>query len=295
MAQKQLFCFGFGTVASELAKQLRASGDDWHIIATSRHPESADDKALNTEDVTFLKWDNEQGLSKEDIATFSHSDAVLISVPPDADGCPIARYMRLLGLDFNLGWIGYLSATSVYGNYDGQWVTEQSPLRATSARGKARIKAEEQWMGLYRSQNWPVNIFRLSGIYGPRQNAFSKLLNGHKQAIVKPGHVMGRIHVADIAQSIRASMARPFIGEIYNISDDLPAASHEVTHFAAHLLGLTDIVDIAFEDADLSPMGRSFYEDNRRIDNKKMKTQLGVTLQYPTYREGLTALKPKNH
>lgn len=184
-------------------------------------------------------------------------------------------------------WIGYLSATSVYGDHQGAYVDEDSPTAPTSPRGLSRLACEHAWLELGRTHKCPVHIFRLSGIYGPGRNALSSILTSQPQLIDSPNHAFSRIHVDDICQTLIASMQNPQPTAIYNLADDLPAASAEVYEYGYHLLGRTAPARVQLQDADLSPMAQEFYRDSKRIDNQRIKEMLNITLLYPTYKEGL--------
>lgn len=216
---------------------------------------------------------------------------LLHSIPPDEYGDPVLKVLRKdiarLG---TLEWIGYLSTVGVYGDQEGAWVDEETPVAPNSERARARVAAELAWLEFGNDIGVPVQIFRLAGIYGPGRSAFDKLRKGTARRIVKPGQVFSRIHVEDIVTVLEASIARPRAGGIYNVADDEPAPPDEVITYAAKLLGVHPPPAVPFEEADLSPMARSFYEGTRRIGNKRIKSELGVALRYPTYREGLAAL-----
>ena len=186
-----------------------------------------------------------------------------------------------------LKWLGYYSTTVVYGDHQGQRVDEQTLPHPTTERGRARLAAETAWAAL----NTPLHIFRLAGIYGPGRNPLIKMKAGKAQTIYKPGQVFSRIHVEDIARLTIASMAAPapHTPAIYNGADTLSAPPEDVSGYAADLLGLPHPPLVPYGQADLSPMARSFYADNKRIDSRKMQALTG-TLAYPTYREGLQAL-----
>jgi nucleoside-diphosphate-sugar epimerase len=189
-----------------------------------------------------------------------------------------------------IAWAGYLSTTAVYGDRGGDWVDESADLAPSSARGHARVDAEHAWRDLMARSGLPVHIFRLAGIYGPGRGPFQKVRDGKARRIVKPGQVFGRIHVDDIASVLAASIARPRPGAVYNVCDDLPAPPEDVIAEAARLLNLPIPPAIAFEDADMTPMARSFYAECKRTSNRLLHDELGVALAYPSYREGLAAL-----
>ncbi|ACL60265.1 SDR family oxidoreductase [Methylobacterium nodulans] len=222
----------------------------------------------------------------EDLA---RSDAILVSVPPQ-DGDPVLRAYADAIAASPARWIGYLSTIGVYGDQGGAWIDEATPPAPTHARTRERVAVEEAWLALGARTAKAVQIFRLSGIYGPGRNAFVKLREGRAQRIVKAGQVFNRIHVDDIATALAASLDRPRAGAIYNVTDDEPAPPQDVTAFAAALAGLPLPPEVDFDTAALSPMARSFYGENKRVRNRRLKEELGVTLRFPTYREGLRGL-----
>ena len=184
-------------------------------------------------------------------------------------------------------WLGYLSTTGVYGDRQGGWVDEESDLTPATKRGNLRLKAERQW---FEAKALPVHVFRLAGIYGPGRNPLSRVMKGTARRVVKPGQVFSRIHVDDIAQVLRASIARPNPGTAYNVCDDLAAPPQDVIAHAAELLGRPVPPDIPFEEAEMSAMGQSFYAESKRVRNDRIKQELGVVLLYPDYEAGLAAL-----
>lgn len=218
------------------------------------------------------------GLEALDAATH-----ILISIPPAADGIDAAFLHHADRLQ-KKKWIGYLSTTGVYGDWQGEWVDETSTLRAIEPRSVRRIEAERNWLGL------GAHIFRLAGIYGPGRNALDSIRSGTAQRIDKPGLVFSRIHVDDIAKALVASMFAPRPGEIYNLCDDEPAPSHEVVAYGCGLLGVEPPSLSPFDQTLLSPMAQSFYRESRRVRNDKMKEQLVGQLLYPSYREGLASI-----
>lgn len=287
MAKNRLFCFGLGYSALHLAQKLKAEG--WHVAGTCR---GADKRAdLRDRGIAAHLFDGESSMGEAGRSDLKQAGYVLSSVPPAAAGDPaLAHHGRDLTGHSGLAWAGYLSTTGVYGDHDGGWVDEDTPIDPDTARGDKRARAEGQWRDLYAAAGLPVHIFRLAGIYGPGRNLLVQLREGRARRIAKPGQVFSRIHVDDIARVVQASMARPDPGAVYNVCDDEPAPSSDVTAYAARLLGMEPPPEIPFEEADLSPMARSFYRDNKRVRNDKIKRDLGVALAYPTYREGLAAL-----
>ena len=213
---------------------------------------------------------------------------ILHSVGPSETGDPVfAAFADQIAQLADLEWFGYLSTTAVYGHREGEWVSEADDIAPTSTRGNWRAEAEQSWKSL---PDLPLHIFRLAGIYGPGRGPFSKLKAGKARRIVKEDQVFSRIHVEDIAQVLEASINRPNPGAIYNVCDDYPAPPQDVLGYAAELLGLPVPVAIPFETAKMTPMARSFYEENKRVHNDLIKSELGVELIYPDYRVGLQAL-----
>lgn len=208
----------------------------------------------------------------------------LVSAPPDAAGCPGFRQFR--GQASSARWIGYLSTTGVYGDLNGGWAFEWSPLSPNNARAENRVSAEAQWQG----SGGPAHIFRLPGIYGPERSALDRLEAGQAQRIIKPGQVFSRIHVEDIATCLETSLHAPNPGRVYHACDDEPSPPQDVIEYAARLMNVPVPEDIPFEAADLSPMARSFYADCKRVSNARTKSELNWKPNYPTYREGLSAI-----
>ncbi|OJW50262.1 MAG: hypothetical protein BGO67_02285 [Alphaproteobacteria bacterium 41-28] len=226
--------------------------------------------------------------SQDILNALQESDSLLVSIPPDQDGDPIIPYLKeILPQLTHLKWIGYLSSTGVYGDHCGNWVDETSKTHPTSPQGKTRLKAEHQWLQLWKDTNLPVHIFRLAGIYGPGRNVLEDLKSGKTQRIFKEDVLFSRIHVKDIAQALNASIKAPHPGRIYNLADNEPAPPHEVVAYGAGLLGMDPPSLIPFEEASLTPMGRSFYQDSKRVKNDCLLSELVPSLIFPTYREGL--------
>ena len=276
MDGRHLLCFGLGYSARVLAVRLSDIG--WRVTGTSRNPTEPD----------CLRFERAQPLTPEAFAGVTH---ILVSIPPDQSGDPT---LDLHGDDIaaipGLAWLGYLSTTGVYGDRAGGWVDERAELRRSGPRGRRRVAAEAGWQGLRRRRGVPVHIFRLAGIYGPGRSPFEALRAGTAKRIDKPGQVFSRIHVEDLASVLIASIARSRPGAIYNVCDDEPAASEAVIAHAAGLLGLPAPPLVPFDDAELSPMAKSFYDDNKRVSNALIKEEIGVTLRYPNYRAGLAAI-----
>lgn len=282
MSGESLFCFGLGYSAGYLARMLARA--DWRIAGTTRDAPSA-----NAE-FPLQRFCRGQPLADaaNALAGASH---VLVSVPPDQFGCPVLdEHGSDIAAHKDLVWVGYLSTTNVYGDRGGAWVDEASPLKPSGERGMRRAKAEAAWLHLHERFGVPTHVFRLAGIYGPERSALDALRGGTARRIRKPGQVFSRIHVEDLAAVLSASIARPHPGAIYNVCDDEAAPPEDVVAYAATLLGIAPPPLEDFAAAPLSPMARSFYDDNKRVSNRRIKDELGVRLRYPTYREGLAAL-----
>lgn len=257
------------------------------VTATVRAPARARQQARPGLEVLAFSSTGEDPLLA---ARLVEAEAVLVSVPPDATGDPVlGRFAGDLRRAAALRRIVYLSTVGVYGDHQGGWVDEATRCHPANDRGHWRLAAEQAWLDLGRESGKPVHILRLAGIYGLGQNALVNLKAGTARRIVKSGQVFNRIHVADIGRAILAALASGS-GGIWNVSDDEPAPPQDVVTFAAGLLGLPPPPEIAFEDEVMSPMARSFYGECKRVSNRALKENLGVSLAYPTYREALVAL-----
>jgi nucleoside-diphosphate-sugar epimerase len=224
-------------------------------------------------------------------AALDKADALLLTAPPSSAGDPVlAAYGARIAAAPNLRKILYLSTVAVYGDHDGGWVDEDTPPAPVSDRGAARLEAENGWRALGEASGKEVHILRLPGIYGPGQNALENLREGTAKRLVKPGQVFNRIHVEDIGRAIAACLTTSLPGRVWNVCDDEPAPPQDVVEYGAKLLGLPVPPDQMFATAQLSPMARSFYGENKRVSNRALRELLGVTLAYPTYREGLATL-----
>lgn len=221
----------------------------------------------------------------------SRADALLISIPPTSGYDPVLRsFSKTIASAPHLRWIGYLSTVGVYGDAGGGWVDEDTPPNPVNERSRHRVAAETQWLDLGTDAPFSVQVFRLAGIYGPGRNALVRVADGRAQRIIKPGQVFNRVHTADVAQVLMASIERPSRNAIYNVADDEPAPPQDVITYAARLLGIEPPEEVPFAAADLSPMARSFYQDNKRVRNTHIKNALGVKPLFPTYSIGLDAL-----
>ena len=272
MAATQLFAFGFGYVAAELARTLASAG--WDCAGTVRSDSTAG--PLRAEGYAVHIW---PGAEITPPSTFNLGGAAwLISVPPDDKGCPVFRSFSHLAP--TASWIGYLSTTGVYGDLAGGWAFEETPLNPQSREATNRAAAEAHWTTA------GARIFRLPGIYGPGRSAIERVKEPGARRIVKPGQLFSRAHVSDIASALHLSINSPATGA-FNICDDEPAPADDVLTYAASLLGIDPPPAVAFEDANLSPMAQRFYAECKRVSNARAKAALAWRPEFPTYREGL--------
>ena len=292
----RLFVFGLGFSALALAERLAAKG--WRIAGTCRSRDKRQALAARGFEVHLFDRGHPLADPRSILAGTTH---LLASVPPDGvlgsgHGAPCgdpvldAHGTDIAALGHQLAWVGYLSTTGVYGDRHGGWVDETSALTPSGERGRRRLAAETGWLRLWQDHRIPVHLFRLAGIYGPGRSALDAVRSGTAKRVIKPGQIFSRIHVADIATVLEASIARPHPGAAYNLCDDDPAPPAEVIEHACRLLGVEPPPAVPFDEAALSPMARSFYDDNKRVRNDRIKRELGVSLAYPSYRDGLRAL-----
>ena len=286
-----LICFGLGYSAEHFVEEFGQKKFD-RIVGTVRGAERA--AALNAHPSGRLKaliFDG-SAATPDLRSAITEADAALVSVPPDENGDPVLRACGdALAHAQRLGAVVYLSTIGVYGDRGGAWVDEETPPQPGAARSRERLAAERAWLDFGARHNIAVAILRLAGIYGPGQNALIQIARGSARRIVKPGQVFNRIHVGDIAQATDAAFTRRASG-IFNVADDEPTPPADPIVFAAHLMGIEPPPEISFKQAatTMSPMALSFWQECRRVKNGKLKSELGVSLRYPTYRDGLRAL-----
>jgi nucleoside-diphosphate-sugar epimerase len=280
----KLFCFGFGYSARAIAKRLRTELEAaW---GTTREPDKVDRIAMQAvRPILFDGTERQPAVS----TALAKADHVLVAIPPGKAGDPVLAHHGEDLAALKPRSLVYLSTVGVYGDHGGAWVDEESECRPVSERSRLRLQAEAEWQRFAEETGVPVAIIRLAGIYGPRRGPFEKVRCGTARRIVKPGQVFNRIHVDDIATIVEAAFTKCADG-VFNGVDDEPAPPQDVIAYAAELLGTPPPPEVAFEDAELTPMARSFYGENKRVRNDKIKRELGVQLAFPTYREGLGAL-----
>ena len=277
---RKLLCVGTGYSAKVIARTLLAydKPNRWEVYGSYRKQEQA--KALSDIGIIPIEFNNLTN-------TLLSVDTILSSIPPGREGDPALKlYSDLLPRVIKNSWIGYFSTTGVYGDTKGLLVDETAPLNPTSDRSRRRVAVESDWL------QYDAHIFRLPGIYGQGRSSLDKLRNGLTRRIHRPNHLFSRIHVDDIAQSVIASINQPNPGSVYNICDDEAAEQQLVEAYASELLDIKPPQLIPFKDAikEMTPMALTFWQDNRRVSNAKMKSELGVKLLYPTFREGLKSL-----
>jgi nucleoside-diphosphate-sugar epimerase len=278
--EKTLLCLGTGYTAKVIAHGLLSKNEPnkWHIYGSYREKRQA--KALLSIGIKPIKFNEAKNIIK-------NVDSILSSVPPNKDGDPvITQYGELLSKMSKNTWIGYFSTTGVYGDTQGALVDETAPLNPSNNRSLRRVDAEQNWL------KYKAHIFRLPGIYGPGRSTLDRLRKGIARSVYHPGHLFSRIHVEDIAQTVIASINRPSPGNIYNICDDEAAEPRIIEAFGSQLLGISPPPLELFKEAykNMSPMAQTFWQDSRRINNTKIKDELGIELLYPNYRAGLKAI-----
>ena len=283
MEKLNLFCFGFGQVAKTFVSLLKSEKVDFKLTTTSRDKT----EIKNYENVEYQNYLlNDQKFDENLVKSLEEAKYILISIPPVNDLDIVIKNFEKKLIKKNSKWITYLSATSVYGDHQGEWVNEASQTKPTSLNGICRLNAEKSWLRLFNEFNLPVQVFRLSGIYSKQYNILNRLKKGEAKIIKKKNQFFSRIHVEDIAKVLLKSITNFKKGEIYNISDDKPASMEEVTRFAIKILNCKEPKTIQFTEIE-NEMLKSFYNDSKKVSNKKMKDVFNFKLKFPTYVEGL--------
>ena len=287
MKNLNIFCFGFGQVAKNFINKINLKKYNINLSTTSRSETSK--KTFNgIEYQNYLLKDKNYDYAL--ISKLKESDHILISIPPIEEIDIVTKQFSKYIKESKAKWITYLSATSVYGNHDGCWVDENSKTKPTTKNGISRLKAENEWISLKRKYNLPIQVLRLSGIYSNKENVLARLRSGTAKLVNKKNHYFSRIHVDDIGNILFESLTKFRSGEIYNLSDDKPTSSQEITLYGAKLLNIENIEVIEVEDIE-SKMVKNFYKDSKKINNKKMKEFFNYRLKFPTYVEGLNYIK----
>jgi nucleoside-diphosphate-sugar epimerase len=278
-----IVCFGFGQVAKNFIKRLNERGVPFKLTTTSRE----NSKNKKFENINYESFQfTEEVFDKNLISRFEEADHVLLSIAPVNGTDIVIKNLKDYFKSSKFKWITYLSATSIYGNHNGEWVDENSETKPNSPNGVERLKVEKEWMQLASKFDLPFQIFRLSGIYSNQYNILKRLKSGEANIINKKNHFFSRIHVEDIANVLSISLNNFKKREIYNISDNQPASAEEVTMYGVKLLGIDKPQTIEINEIK-SEMLKNFYKDSKKVNNKKMKEFFNYKLKYPTYVEGL--------
>ena len=283
MNSKNIICFGFGQVAKNFIKKLKEQGVTFKLTTTSRE----ESKTKEFENINYESFQfTEERFDKKLISRFEEADHILLSIAPISGTDIVIKNLKEYFKSSKFKWITYLSATSVYGNHNGEWVNENSETKPTSPNGIERLKIENEWMQLASKFDLPLQIFRLSGIYSNQYNILKRLKSGEAKIINKKNHYFSRIHLEDIANALSISLNKFKKKEIYNISDNQPASAEVVAMYGVKLLGIDKPKTIEINEIE-SKMLKNFYKDSKKVDNKKMKEFFNLKLKYPTYVEGL--------
>jgi len=287
MKEINIFCFGFGQVAKNFIKKLNTEKYNINLSITSRSGSSKETfKGIIYESYLFNSEKFDQNL----VVKLKEADHILISIPPENQEDLVVKNFSKFLENSKAKWITYLSATSVYGDYKGEWVNENSKTNPTSVKGIARLKAEKAWLSLEEKKNLPIQIFRISGIYSNEKNILVRLKSGGVKLINKKNHYFSRIHVDDIANILFRSLSKFKSGEIYNLSDDKPSSSKEITLHGAKMLNIENIENIEVDSIE-SKMLKNFYNESKKVSNKKVKNYFDYNLKFPSYIEGLNYIR----
>ena len=287
MRDISIFCFGFGQVAKNFIKKLSIEKYNINLSTTSRNESSKKTfKGINYNSYLF----NSEQFDKNLVIKLKEADHILVSIPPENQEDLVVKNFSKFIENSKVKWITYLSATSVYGDHKGEWVNENSKTNPISNKGIARLKAENAWASLEKNNKLPVQIFRLSGIYSNEKNILVRLKSGNVKLINKKNHYFSRIHVDDIANILFKSLSKFKSGEIYNLSDDKPSSSKEITLFGAKMLNIKNIEKIEADEIK-SVMLKNFYNESKKVSNKKVKNYFNYNLKFSSYIEGLNYIR----
>jgi len=287
MKDINIFCFGFGQVAKNFIKKLSIEQYNINLSATSRNKSSK--KIFNGINYNSYLF-NSENFDQNLVVKLKEADHILVSIPPENQEDLVIKNFSKFIESSKVKWITYLSATSIYGDHKGEWVNENSKTNPISNNGIARLKAENAWFSLEKNKKIPIQIFRLSGIYSNEKNILIRLKSGGVKLINKKNHFFSRIHVDDISNILFKSLSKFKSGEIYNLSDDKPSTSEEVTLFGAKILNIENIEKIEVDQIK-SEMLKNFYNESKKVSNKKMKSYFDYNLKFPSYIEGLNHIR----
>jgi nucleoside-diphosphate-sugar epimerase len=287
MTDMRLFFFGMGYSAHATARALHTRCDPAIPLAgTRRTPEGVE--ALAGSAIAAHLFDGEVPGETLGADLFAATHLVN-SIAPDENGDAALNLHRRDIAAGRLQWLCYYSTVGVYGDFGGAWIEESAPCQPLNRRSRQRLAAEQAWRAFADGLGVPLLILRLAGIYGPGRSSFDKLTAGTARRIIKPGQVFNRIHVDDIGR-VTALAAEARLAGTYNLADDEPAPPQDLIAWAARRMGVPPPSEIPFETAEMTPMARSFYSDNKRVSNAAIKRALGIELLYPSYRQGLDAI-----
>ena len=287
MKDINIFCFGFGQVAKNFLKKLNIERYNINLSVTSRSESSK--KIFNGINYNSYLFDSEK-FDQNLVVKLKEADHILVSIPPENQEDLVIKNFSKFIESSKVKWITYLSATSIYGDHKGEWVNENSKTNPISNNGIARLKAENAWVSLEKNMKIPVQIFRLSGIYSNEKNILIRLKSGGVKLINKKNHFFSRIHVDDISNILFKSLSKFKSGEIYNLSDDKPSTSEDVTLFGAKILNIENIEKIEVDQIK-SEILKNFYNESKKVSNKKMKSYFDYNLKFPSYIEGLNHIR----
>ncbi|MDA9077350.1 oxidoreductase [Candidatus Pelagibacter sp.] len=287
MKDINIFCFGFGQVAKNFVKKLNFEQYNINLSATSRSESSK--KIFNGINYNSYLFNSEK-FDQNLVVKLKEADHILVSIPPENQEDLVIKNFSKFIENSKVKWITYLSATSIYGDHKGEWVDENSKTNPISNNGIARLKVENAWVSLEKNKKIPVQIFRLSGIYSNEKNILVRLKSGGVKLINKKNHFFSRIHVDDISNILFKSLSKFKSGEIYNLSDDKPSTSEDVTLFGAKILNIENIEKIEVDQIK-SEMLKNFYNESKKVSNKKMKSYFDYNLKFPSYIEGLNYIR----
>ena len=287
MKNINIFCFGFGQVAKNFISKINIENYNINLSTTSRSKNF--EKIFNGINYHNYLFNNDE-YDENLIPHLKEADHILVSIPPTEEGDLVIKNFSKFIENSKVRWITYLSATSIYGDHKGEWVDEDSKTKPTSKNGIARLAAESSWLSLKMNKNIPVQIFRLSGIYSNESNTLTRLKSGTAKLINKKDHYFSRIHVDDIANILFKSLSKFKSGEIFNLSDDKPSSSKEITLYGAKILNIENIENIEV-DAIKSEMLKNFYNESKKVSNKKVKNYFNYNLKFPSYIEGLNYIR----
>ena len=287
MKDINIFCFGFGQVAKNFIKKLSIEQYNINLSATSRSESSK--KIFNGIHYNSYLFNSEK-FDQNLVVKLKEADHILVSIPPENQEDLVVKNFSKFIENSKVKWITYLSATSIYGDHNGEWVNENSKTNPISNNGIARLKAENTWVSLEKDNKIPIQIFRLSGIYSNEKNILIRLKSGDVKLINKKNHYFSRIHVDDISNILFKSLSKFKSGEIYNLSDDKPSTSEDVTLFGAKMLNIENIEKIEVDQIK-SEMLKNFYNESKKVSNKKVKSYFNYNLKFPSYIEGLNYIR----